>query len=391
MIVVIFVFLWRTILFGISFVTSEIYQFTPRFPYSNIYLIPTGLPQWIWAWANFDGVHYLTIATRGYFAQFTQAFFPLYPLLTHLVATILFKQYIFAGIGLSFVCFCIATVYFNKLLLLDYKKEIVIKILLAMFLFPTSFYFAALYTEGLFFLLTILSFWFARRDKWVFAGICGGLAALTRITGIFLLPALLLEWLLMYRKNILFRRQKNRIYNFIYSAIKYITKSFSSPILYLIPFGLFLYMGYLYLFHGDALYFWHAQSAFGAERSVGFILPPQVLWRYLKILISINIFSLAFFNAFLELLAYMFGILGLLLGYKLKIRLSYLIFSWLVIFIPALTGTFSSMPRYILLAFPLYIVLGCIRNKYMQYAIFVGSFVLQLLLTSLFIRGLWVA
>src|SRR3989338_7634876 len=47
-------------------------------------------------WANFDGVHYLSIAERGY-VQYEQAFFPLYPVLVRSIARTLHITYITAG------------------------------------------------------------------------------------------------------------------------------------------------------------------------------------------------------------------------------------------------------------------------------------------------------
>src|SRR3989344_8416936 len=73
--------LWHLLLFFSAFAGSSHFPFTPRFPYSDIYLFPSGLPFWIWAFANFDGVHYQTIAQFGYSAQFTQVFFPLFPII----------------------------------------------------------------------------------------------------------------------------------------------------------------------------------------------------------------------------------------------------------------------------------------------------------------------
>ena len=61
------------------------------------------------------------------------------------------------------------------------------------FLFPTSFFFSAIYTESLFLLGTVLAFWAAYQDKWWVAGIGGAIAVLTRNLGITLL--LPLAWI----------------------------------------------------------------------------------------------------------------------------------------------------------------------------------------------------
>ena len=189
------IFCWRILLFAVSYITLHRFSFTPTFPYSDIYLIPSQLPGWVWSWANFDGVHYLTIAKGGYWAQFTQAFFPLYPLLIKILSLISHDRYlIISGLLISFAAFCISLFMLIKLLNLDYPQASIKKIIFIILIFPTSFYFAALYTESIFFLWVISAFYFARVKKWWLSGTLAALASATRITGILLLPALLWEW-----------------------------------------------------------------------------------------------------------------------------------------------------------------------------------------------------
>jgi len=59
-----------------------------RFPYVDEVLKNSDLPAWMHQFGNFDGVHYVRIASAGYEYQFTQAFFPLYPLLIKIVSPI---------------------------------------------------------------------------------------------------------------------------------------------------------------------------------------------------------------------------------------------------------------------------------------------------------------
>jgi hypothetical protein len=60
-------------------------------------------------------------------------------------------------------------------------------------LFPTAFFLYAPYTESLFLLASIACFWFARRDRWVWAAATGAVAAATRSIGIVLILALWVE------------------------------------------------------------------------------------------------------------------------------------------------------------------------------------------------------
>lgn len=384
---------WRLFLFVIALITANNFLFTPAYPYSDIYLIPSGLPQWIWGWANFDGVHYLTIAQRGYFAQFTQVFFPLYPIILKFVGVIINDKYlIISGLILSFISFFFLVICLKNLLNLDYDSGKVKIIIFFLLIFPTSFYFASLYTESVFFLFVLASFYFARKKKWWLSGLCGMFASATRITGVFLLPALIWEWKLDKFRLVNWNEQFKSNKKIFQRSIKIISIVMRSPILYLIPLGLISYMIYLQLTFGDALYFWHAQPVFGAQRTGGqFIFPLQVVWRYFKILTSISIKNYQFWTAFWELSSFFFALFVLVIAHIKKVRLSYLIFSWLVILIPSLTGTFSSLPRYMLTAFPIFIVIGSIHNKRILYLISIFFIVLLIIFTSNFIRGRWVA
>lgn len=370
--------IWRSYLFFIAWFGAQILPYQPSFPYSDVLLIPSRLPDWIWSFANFDGVHYLTIANQGYEAQYTQVFFPLYPLLIKVI-TIVFPFFhpIVSGLLISTIFFLLSLVILEKLLSLDYKREIVYWVVLFLIFFPTSFFFGSLYTESFFLFLILASFYTARKKKWWLAGILGGLAGATRLVGIFLLPALLWEH---YQniKNTNKKIKKNKFFHF--------------PPLYLVPLGLLSYMLYLQLRFGDWLYFWHVQPVFGAQRSGGaIILLPQVIWRYFKMILTVSTDSEIYWIILLELLTTLTAIILLLAAHCKNIRISYLIFSWLAIITPALTGTFSSMPRYVLVIFPMFIVLGMIKSKLYKTIILIINFLLLSALTVLFTRGHWVS
>src|SRR5207247_8258249 len=57
-------------------------------------------------------------------------------------------------------------------------------------IFPFSFFFGAVYTESTFLLFTVLTFHCFRTRRWAAAGVCGAIAAATRVTGILMWPAL---------------------------------------------------------------------------------------------------------------------------------------------------------------------------------------------------------
>src|SRR4030042_3666725 len=63
-----------------AIIGSRLLVFKNSFPYADSVLLPYG-QFLLWSWANFDGVHYLLLAEKGYAFGLTQAFFPVYPLL----------------------------------------------------------------------------------------------------------------------------------------------------------------------------------------------------------------------------------------------------------------------------------------------------------------------
>jgi Gpi18-like mannosyltransferase len=367
---------WKIALFSVAWAASFFLPFAPRFPYADILLIPSKLPFWVWSFANFDGVHYLTIAKTGYSAQYTQVFFPLYPILIRNVGYILpFLSPVIIGQLISVLCLITMIFMLYSLIKIDYKTSVSMYSIIFLLFFPTSFFWGSIYTESLFMMLTVGSFLAARKGNWVASGIFGGLASGTRSVGVFLLPALLWEW--WEQNKGLGNRQKAKI--------------FYSPLLLIIV-GIGIYMAYLQVKFGDALYFWHAQPVFGAQRSGNsIILLPQVLWRYMKILRSVPMYTETFWIPFAEMFFTLFCISSLLYAHKIKVRLSYLIFSWIAVILPTLTGTFSSMPRYVLVAFPMYIVLASIKRNSIKISLLLVFISLLVVFTGLFTRGHWVS
>ena len=141
---------------AVTLVSKESYPF----PYTDSILIPTGFPKWIWGFANFDGVHYIRTALWGYVSEYSQAFFPLYPLLMSILSIWNIFQFdsklvmLLNGLIFSFIAFIGGLFIYRRILLFDYKENVVRGSLFLLLLFPTSFYFGALYTENLFFLLS---------------------------------------------------------------------------------------------------------------------------------------------------------------------------------------------------------------------------------------------
>lgn len=334
-----------------------------------------------WWHSNFDGEHYLSIARYGY-KSLQYFFFPVFPLLIR-YSSIPFGNHLsifqLSGLVISTLFSLLALLYLTKLVKLDFKKTNLNVFLLTYLLFPTSFYLTAVYTESLFLFLVIFSFYQARKKSWLAAGLAAAVASATRVVGVSLVAALVVEYIL-----------QNNLHKNI-NLNKYLGLLLLS---FLMIGGLLVYLLFLYQKTGDALIFLHEVEIFGDQRSSELILLPQVFYRYIfKILPNLNSYWPVIFTTFLELASAILFLGLIVLGY-FKLRLSYWIYLTLGYLIPTLSGSFSSLPRYVLVLFPGFVLLTQFLQKqsgFVQKALAALSFASLGLAVGLFSRGFWIS
>jgi len=302
--------------------------------------------------ANWDGGHYLGIAQQGYREKFQYAFFPLYPILIGTVEKIT-QNYLLSAILVSIAASFLAVQLLYRLILLDFDKKVAEKVILALLFFPTSFYFLVVYSEGLFFLLVVATFYFLRQKKIVLSILFASLASATRMAGLAVVIALLLEVALTKGIN-----RKN------YFVL-------------LSPVGLLAYIWYLYNQTGDPLYFITAQYHWQRVISA----PGLAFWETLR---NLN------FNAFLDLLFAIFGV-GMVFRSFRFLPASYGVYGMVSVLLPLLTPTLSSMPRFLLTIFPIFILMALIENKNLFFFYQLISVMLLAAFSILFINGYWVS
>lgn len=349
--------------YNLSSPVAYIYHYiNQNLSFNSVFLFP---------WANFDGIHYLNIAEYGYTNQ--ARFFPLFPLILKSV-----PSFTVSVVVVSLIFF-LALLFFKKLIALDFSSQVATKSLIYLLLFPTSFFFVSIYSEGLFLLLTVFAFYFARKQMWFLSIICAMLLMATRFVGIAILPALLYEF---------FTSEES-----LRATIRGGFNQYKKLALFLImPLGLIVYSLFNYYKWHNFLYFVQAQGELGNNRSVtGVILFPQTIFRYIKILSTVPINSYGWMVASLELVSFLLAAVLLYFVWKKKIRTSYLIFAVVNFVITISTGTFSGLPRYVLTLFPIFIALALIKSKIIKFVYIIISPVLLFILLMLFSRGYFVA
>ena len=147
-----------------------------------------------------DALWYQRIATGGYRTDdASAAFFPLFPAAIHVLVSL-------TGVGPFAAALVIAQLSFFGALAVLYAltaRELGVDAarLATRYLavFPTAFFFLVPYSEAPFLLLALLTFWYARANRWWAVLVPATLAALTRSVGVVLVAALAVEALVQWR------------------------------------------------------------------------------------------------------------------------------------------------------------------------------------------------
>ena len=290
--------------------------------------------------SGWDAHHYLYLAENWYASVGDEAnyivFPPLYPFLIKII-TLVTNNYLASALLISNFAFIAAGVVFYKLLRIDHGKKFSVNTVFLLSIFPTAYFFSLAYTESLFLLLVLLTMYFARKDKWLFAGVFTALALLTRHLGIILVPVVLFEW---YRANP--------------------KRSIRSLIEILLPpsLSVFLYLLINKATLGNYLAF---SSVLKTHWHKSFSLP----WGGIGNAINVAKGSFGSHSFMIGVVEAVFAITAWILaivGFK-KIRTSYAIYTILGTLIFTSTGFLLSTPRYFLSIPTLFIIINTILNK----------------------------
>ena len=153
-------------------------------------------------WNRWDAPHYLDLARYGYSVTGEQrlflVFYPLFPWLVRATAFVL-GDVLISAFAVSAITSVVAALLLYRLALLDHVPEVARQAVWFLLIFPTSYFLHIGYTESLFLMLVLGCFLTARQERWLLAGALGALASLTRVNGLILIPALVVEAWTQYR------------------------------------------------------------------------------------------------------------------------------------------------------------------------------------------------
>jgi hypothetical protein len=294
------------------------------------------------------------------------AFFPLFPLLWRLAAH-LTGEYVISGMLTSHIFFFVGLIFVHKAALaFGFNKVLADRSLFYLAVFPTSYFYSLPLTESLFLFLTACSLYSAKQGWWWTAGIAGGLASATRVTGIFLFPALAVLYWETYGGDL----RSKEVWRGALSRKEFLS-------LFLVPVGIGSFMFYLYAITGNAIAFKDILVTWG--RGTGFFV--ITLFGYLRnpwlIAVPWDFRIINFTGAALALIC------G---GWLLKRRQWTLGVYTLLCVIAALSSlVLQSQARYAMVLFPIYFVLAKAGERpYVDETIRTISISLFTLMTALF-------
>jgi len=358
-------------------------------------MLPTDTGHWMpedihpfWGmWARWDSQWYKWIVEHGYWLRPGQrsnvAFFPLYPLLVDVLSSAVEGNPIIASIVISNASLLGAFIFLYKLTLLEFKdKDSAYRTIFYLAFFPTSFFLSSMYTESLFLLCSVAAIYFARLRQWNWATLMGILASATRVVGVVTLGLVMWEWLRVHGWT-LNRIHTQKAWRDLRRGIK--QDWLQLLVIALIPLGLFSYMAFLKLNFGDPVAFATVQSAWNRVN----IGPLAVIAKDLRYIFAEGFNrhnTLSFLN-----IATFIGAIGLALGVWKRLGAGYSIYVLVMLILP-FSSSSQSILRYVLVCFPIFMMLGEMgKNPKFDRYLSVGFASLLGLMTAIYVNWIFVA
>jgi Gpi18-like mannosyltransferase len=336
---------------------------------------------------HWDSGWYIAIAKNGYTNFRQTAFFPMYPFLMRVVHDCTNISYAAAGVVISFASLIFALFFFAAYVRnVFHSTRVAVVSMLLLACFPTAYYFDAIYTESVFLFFTFAGLYAASCNRFWLAGICVGLATLTRNTGIFESFILLFEYIRYKDMNLRFwsRSWWSRIDR---NVLGILIPTFMFAVFCLIEKRL----------TGQFFPFLQAEKTFSRT-----FMPS---WNTFVLTYSMIFKAKGWSREYycIEFFSYLLMVVMLFLHIK-YLKKSWIFTGWLLYFIAVLWATTSqpcpniqdyvvSFPRYALMLFPAFVFAADLikRQIWLCVVVLAVSSIFLVKLSGIFFIGKWIA
>lgn len=360
---------------------------------------PLGLSTVFQPWYEWDATWYIAIATQGYAYPTAAGFFPFYPMLISVVMHLPGMTPLTAALLISNLATFGAMVGLGVLAATEADTlRVVPRTLGVLAAYPVAYFLVAPFSEGVFLCAAVFALLAARQGWWGWAALAALLAGLTRPTGLALIPALLWEygrqqgwWELIRRRAPDWRAAKRKAREWR-AAVRPSKLAIGALVVGAVPAAVLTVALYDWRRFGDPLLYVHEQDSnwhhvqwalwqtFGAI--LGTVLhPPHGSLFRLLVALDFGVLGVALVLIVLALRRMPFALTLYVLG---------VFYLQLTAPIPSRPEIVPALARYAIVAFPLFLLLGRWGEQHPRawMAVVYGSFALQLVLGSFFLRGI---
>jgi hypothetical protein len=164
-------------------------------------------------WGQWDGGWYLGLATNGY-AQLEHvlippgryqdgvAFAPALPIMVRLTYRALHLNPLLAGLLVVSVCLLVALVGLYKLVEMDFGRGVASTTLILLLVFPSAFFFTAVYAEAIVLMGAVWAVLMVRQDRLALAGIFAAVAIMAKVAAGIVVVLMLIEYWELHRSHL---------------------------------------------------------------------------------------------------------------------------------------------------------------------------------------------
>ncbi len=330
------------------------------------------------AFMSWDAQHYLFLSDHGYRpGQESNRFYPLFPGVIR-ISSLFFHNSFWGGLVVSnllSLCGIVLFYFFVKRLC---TPEIAWKSTFLLLAFPTSFYLSLIYSESLFLFLVMCFFYFLYRKQFFFAGIFSFFLPVTRPVGIFIL----FPFLVFYAQYV------RTVYTAKRSNIKGVMIQGLNLLWPIAGLGFLLLL--MYSKTGNFFETFILDKTVVGRWDVFTIFRPDIFFQNL---FSFSLVLHGFTNSLLDRLFFVGFLTSLFIIYK-KLDKTLFVYALFMGSVP-LFGNFMSYTRYMLMAFPFFIILGIVFTSKKYHFFFIPFLFFLVMLQTLFLilhsLNYWVA
>lgn len=317
---------------------------------------PEGWPaesrdQWSQHFATWDADHYLYLTAHGYGQPARSlAFYPLWPMLVRGVARSSGLPPILAGLIVANLLSLAGWLLFHRNAAQRFGEKAADFALTCLILFPGSLFFQFNYTESLFFLLLMGTWWGMENHRYRVAWIAAFLAPLTRGVGLFSVLPIGWHWL------------STRPWGWLPDSIRKTGSPPAAPpvedrnpgpllLLWAPVLGWGAYLGLMHVWTGNPWAGIEAQKYWGAHSISNLWDVPKFVEGFLDVTV---------WHGFRGSILDRCGFLLVLYAFPVLWRMGKDLIPWLLVLglLPAMSGTFVSFLRFESCAFPVFLAAG---------------------------------